>query len=203
MKYIRIFIAALTMLVAASAVADDYYGRLTPPQPTHSGRKIEVLEFFFYGCIHCFHLHPELAKWVRTMPRDVSIDYVPVAFRNSWAPMAYTYYALKEMGKSGQLDDQLYDALNLKDLPLNDADSIGDFVSHNGVNRKQFIDYYNSFSVRADVDRAHQMMVDYQIQGTPTLIVEGKYVVFNNKDPKVTIENLNKVIDMVREDRHK
>ena len=197
MKYIRIFAAVLTMIFATSANADDY-SLLSPPQPTHSGKKIEVLEFFFYGCIHCYHLHPALAKWEKTMPRDVSIDFVPVVFSQAWAPMAYTYYALKEMGKVKQLDDKLYDALNLDGLALNDVNSIADFVSHYGIKRKTFIAYYKSFTVQADVERARQMVADYQISGTPTLIVDGKYVVYNKADPDQTIANLNKVIAMVR-----
>lgn len=197
MKYIRIFAAALMMMLATSAFAEDY-SMLSPPQPTHSGNKIEVLEFFFYGCIHCYHLHPSLAKWEKTMPQDVSIDFVPVVFSQAWAPMAYTYYALKEMGKVKQLDDKLYDALNMDGLPLNDVNSIADFVSHYGIKRKEFIAYYKSFTVQADVERARQMVNDYQISGTPTLIVDGKYVVYNKADPDQTIVNLDKVIAMAR-----
>lgn len=202
MKYIRIFAAALTMVLATGAFAEDY-STLSQPQPTQSGKKIEVLEFFYYGCPHCFHLHPALARWEKTMPKDVAIEYVPSVLSNDWVPMAYTYYALKEMHKDKLLDDKLYNALNIDGLPLGDLDSIADFISHNGINRQDFIDYFQSFTVDSDVKRARQMGIDYQIGGTPTLIVDGKYVVYNKVNADDTIANLNKVIAMARKARRR
>jgi protein dithiol oxidoreductase (disulfide-forming) len=203
MKLIRRFLAVLTILVAvnASAYAEEY-AMLIPPQPTHTGKKIEVLEFFFYGCIHCFHLHPELSKWEQTMPGDVSLDFVPVHFNPSWEPMAYTYYALKAMGQQKRLDDKLYNALNQDGLPLYNMDNIADFVAKNGVNRAKFVKYYQSFSVQSEVERSGQMTTAYQIEGTPTIVVDGKYVI-TGLEPADTIRVLDQVINKVRQERGK
>lgn len=202
MKLIRTVFAVLTILLATNAYAAPNYSLLIPPQPTHSGKKIEVLEFFFYGCIHCYHLHPYLNKWEKTMPRDVSLDFVPVHFNPSWQPMAYTYYALKAMGQQKRLDDKLYDALNQQRLPLYDMNAIADFVAKNGVNRSKFIKYYKSFTIQNEVDNSGQMTTAYQIEGTPTIVVEGKYVI-SGLEPQEMIVALNQVIKKVRRESGK
>jgi thiol:disulfide interchange protein DsbA len=202
MKLIRKVFAVLTLLLATNVYAAPNYSLLIPPQPTHSGKKIEVLEFFFYGCIHCYHLHPYLNKWEKTMPRDVSLDFVPVHFNPSWEPMAYTYYALKAMGQQKRLDDKLYDALNQQRLPLYDMNSIADFVAKNGVNRAKFLKYYQSFSVQNEVQSSGEMTSAYQIEGTPTLVVEGKYVISGLEPPEMIVA-LNEVINKVRQETGK
>ena len=112
---IRGLVVALALLVGGAAFAAAELGRdyslLNPPQPTET-RKIEVLEFFFYGCSHCFHLHPLLSGWEKTMPKDVQLTFVPTVFRDSWEPMAHTYFALESMGQREQLHDALYRAWN-------------------------------------------------------------------------------------------
>lgn len=206
MKRIRKILAVLMMMFAASAFAQPAtkpeYSLLSPPQPTTSGDKIEVLEFFFYGCIHCFHLHPKLSKWEKTMPRDVQLEFVPVHFNPSWEPMAYTFYALKAMGQLNQLDDKLYTAWNVDNTILVNRDDIADFVAKQGVDRQRFIGYYDSFSVQSEVKRSKQMTLDYQIGGTPTLVIDGKYAI-SGLEPDAAIRVLNEVIAKVRKERGK
>lgn len=204
MKHLRRVFAALMILFAAHALAapgaDPEYTVLQPAQPTGSGNKIEVLEFFFYGCIHCFHLHPKLSEWQKTMPKDVKLDFVPTVFNPNWEPMAYTYYALKAMGQLKQLDDTLYNAWNRENTILVDKDDIANFVAKQGVDRQAFLNNFDSFSVRSDVQRSKQMVVQYHISGTPTLVVEGKYVI-SGLEPEETIRVLNEVIKKVRKER--
>lgn len=205
MRHIRKFVAVLMMLCAATAFADpaeDGYTVLNPPQPTSSGNKIEVLEFFFYGCIHCYHLHPALSKWEKTMPKDVKLTFVPTAFNPNWEPMAYTFYALEAMGQQKRLHDKLYDAWNVDRMLLTESDKIADFVATQGVDRQQFLANYNSFSVMRDVKRAKQMIRSYQIDGTPTLVVDGRYVIAN-LEPEDAIRVLDEVINKVRMERRK
>ncbi len=101
---IKSLVVALSLLVGGAAFAAAELGRdyslLSPPQPTET-RKIEVLEFFFYGCSHCFHLHPLLSTWEKTMPKDVQLTFVPTVFRDSWEPMAHTYYRARKHGAAG------------------------------------------------------------------------------------------------------
>lgn len=186
---------------ACSAEAGRDYQLLNPAQPT-SGEKIEVLEFFFYGCSHCFHLHPQITAWEKTMPRDVAITYVPTVFRDSWEPMARTFYALEATGQLRLLHDALYQAWNVNNVDLSDEAKILDFVGPRGVDRGKFSAAYNSFSVQSRVTRAKQMIRSYGINGTPTLVVDGKYAI-TGLQPADAVRVLNEVIAMVRKERSK
>lgn len=187
--------ASGTALAAEAQLGKDY-SLLNPPQPTNT-KKIEVLEFFFYGCSHCNLLHPLLSAWEKTMPKDVELSFVPTVFRDSWEPMAYTFYALESMGKLAQLDDPLYRAWNEQNMVLVDEDKIADFVAKNGVDRAKFTAAYDSFSMQSMVTRAKQMIRSYGINGTPTLVVDGKYVI-EGLQPEDTIQALKRVIVMAR-----
>jgi thiol:disulfide interchange protein DsbA len=197
---IRSLVVAVALFISGAALADAQLGKdyslLNPAQPTGT-KKIEVLEFFFYGCSHCFHLHPLLSAWEKTMPRDVELTFVPTIFRDSWEPMANTFYALESMGQQQQLHDALYRAWNEENLALTDADKIADFVTKHGVDRAKFTAAYNSFSMQSKVTRAKQMIRSYGINGTPTLVVDGKYVI-EGLQPEDTIRALKVVIVMAR-----
>ena len=197
---IRSLVVAVALFISGAALADAQLGKdyslLNPAQPTGT-KKIEVLEFFFYGCSHCFHLHPLLSAWEKTMPRDVELTFVPTIFRDSWEPMANTFYALESMGQQQQLHDALYRAWNEENLALTDADNIADFVAKHGVDRAKFTAAYSSFSMQSKVTRAKQMIRSYGINGTPTLVVDGKYVI-EGLQPEDTIRALKEVIVMAR-----
>lgn len=199
MKLLKSLVIALSLLVGGTAFAAELgkdYSLLNPPQPTET-KKIEVLEFFFYGCSHCFHLHPLLSKWEKTMPKDVQLTFVPTIFRDSWEPMARTYYALESMGQQQKLHDALYNAWNVDNNQLLEEDKIRDFVSSHGVDGAKFSAAYNSFSMDSKVARAKQMIRTYGINGTPTLIVDGKYVI-EGLQPADTIRVLKDVIEVAR-----
>lgn len=201
MKQIKRIFLVLAMLCASQAFAADYK-TLSDPQPTRSGDKIEVLEFFFYGCIHCYYLHPGLSAWEKTMPKDVQLTYVPTIFRSSWEPMANTFYALELMDQRKQLDDALFQAWNVNNVDLSDEAKIAAFLSQHGVDSKKFGQMYNSFTVETKVMRSKQMLQSYHIMGTPTLIVDGRYVI-EGLEPDETIRVLNEVVDKVRKERGK
>ena len=193
---------AVALFVSGAAFAGAQLGKdyslLNPAQPT-STKKIEVLEFFFYGCSHCFHLHPLLSAWEKTMPKDVELTFVPTVFRDSWEPMASTFYALESMGQQQQLHDALYRAWNEQNMALTDEDKIADFVAKHGVDRAKFTAAYNSFAMQSRVARAKQMIRSYGINGTPTLVVDGKYVI-EGLQPEDTIRALKDVIVMARKE---
>ncbi len=201
---IRSLVVTAALLVSGTVFADAQLGKdyslLNPAQPT-STKKIEVLEFFFYGCSHCFHLHPLLSAWEKTMPEDVELTFVPTVFRDSWEPMAYTYYALDSMGKETALNDALYRTWNVDNNYLVDEDKIADFVAKHGVDSAKFKAAYNSFAMQSKVSRAKQMIRSYAINGTPTLVVDGKYVI-EGLQPADTIRALKDVIVMARKEHH-
>ncbi len=206
MKLFRGLVAAALLLLSTQVFAEAQlgrdYSRLEPAQPTHTGDKIEVLEFFFYGCSHCYHLHPLISAWEKKMPKDVELQFVPVMFRDSWEAMARTFYALEAMGLERRLHDDLFKAWNVENQVLTEQSDVEDFVAKHGVDRSKFSAAYNSFTVNSKVARANQMMRDYGIRGTPTLVVDGKYVI-TGLTPEVTIQVLNDVIARARKERSK
>ena len=197
---VKSLIVAAAVLISSTAFSAIQEGRdytvLPVSQPAGSS-KIEVLEFFFYGCSHCYHLHPKLAEWEKNMPKDVELTYVPTIFRDSMEPMARTFYALESLGKLHSLHEPLYKAWNVDNMQLFDEDAILDFVASKGIDRAKFASGYNSFSMQSKVTRAKQMTRSYAISGTPTLIVAGKYAI-SGLQPDDTIRVLKEVIDMAR-----
>ncbi len=199
---IKMLVAATLLLAGSSAFAAAELGRdyklLNPPQPV-STQKIEVLEFFFYGCSHCFDLHPHLVAWEKTMPKGVELIYVPTIFRDTWEPMARTFYALEAIGQVRALHDPLFKAWNVDSIPLNDEAQIAGFVATHGVDRAKFSAAYNSFSVQSKVVRANQMIRSYGISGTPSLVVDGKYLI-SGLQPRDALRVLDEVIEIARKE---
>jgi len=206
MDFLRKLFVVLLLCFAVQTQAEVMEGRdyrvLKPAQPVGSGNKIEVLEFFFYGCSHCYHLHGPLSRWQKTMPKDVDLQFVPVIFRDSWEPMARTFYALEAIGQREQLHNDLFEAWNVFGTDLSDQARIADFVAKRGVDRSKFDAAYNAFSVAGKVARSNQLVRSYGVRGTPTLAVDGKYII-TGLEPAETIRVLNEVIQIARRERSK
>jgi thiol:disulfide interchange protein DsbA len=206
MGFFKQIFSVLALLCAsyahAGVVPGVEYKLLNTPQPTHSGKKIEVLEFFFYGCSHCYYLHLEMENWKKRMPKDVDFQYVPVVFDENWEPMAHTFYALEALGKLNQLHDALFDAWFVSNIDLSDEAKITDFVAKHGVDRDKFAAEYNSFSVSSKIMRSNQMVRNYGIRGTPTIAVDGKYII-TGLQPQDIIRVLDEVVKIARKERMK
>jgi thiol:disulfide interchange protein DsbA len=204
MKFFKqlMFVLALvcSMQASAQSVLGKDYTRLSQTQPMRPGNKVEVLEFFFYGCSHCYHLHPFLSAWEKKIPKDVELQYVPVIFRDNWEPMARTLYALEVLGQRDKLHDDLFKAWNVSNIDLSGESQVANFVSQRGVDRNKFAEAYNSFAVSSKVIRCSQMQESYQIRGTPTIVVDGKYTI-TGLQPADMIRVLNDVIDVARKER--
>ena len=204
MKFFKQLFLMLALLCATQVFAEPVPGKdykiLNPAQPVRSGNKIEVLEFFFYGCSHCFKLHPFVSAWEKKMPKDVELIYVPTIFNESWEPMSRTFYALEAMGQQQRLHDELFNAWNVNNIDLSDEAKITEFVSKHGVDRKKFSEAYNSFSMQSKVTRSKQMAQSYGIRGTPTLVVDGKYLITGLQNAE-TMNVLNSLVDKARKER--
>ena len=201
--YTKGLLLTVALFISTAAFAAVEPGKdfrvLNPSQPT-SSNKIEVLEFFYYGCSHCFDLHPPLTTWEKTIPQDVELILVPTIFRESWEIMARTFYALESMGQLQKLHDPLFRAMHVDNVLLNDEAQVGDFVAKNGVDKTKFSAAYNSFSVQSKTARAKQMIRAYGISGTPTIVVDGKYLITGLRSAD-TLRVLNEVIVMARKAR--
>jgi thiol:disulfide interchange protein DsbA len=214
MNSIRLLAAALFLGVISftgisSARAEPVEGRdytvLPHPQPTESGKNIEVLEFFWYGCPHCNDLHPHIKTWLKKMPKDVNFRYVPAVFRPNWIPGLKTFYALEALGERDKLHDKVYEAIHADKVDLTKDEVLFDWIAKQGIDRQKFIDAYNSFSVQNQVARATQMSKDYNLSGVPAVVVDGRYLTSGKMGgtPQDTIKILDELIEKVRKERLK
>ncbi len=153
------------------------YRALTNPVPTNSGDKIEVAEVFWYGCPHCYSFKPLIEKWEQDLPEDVAFELLPAALGQSWEPHARAFYTVKALDKFEQTHDALFDALARDRKPLNDAESLAEFLSEYGVDAEKFVKTYNSFGVNAKMQQAQARIRGARITGVPAMLVNGKYVV--------------------------
>lgn len=190
-----------TSLVAAQLVASRDYRPVNPPQPTDSGAKIEVLEFFWYGCPHCSNLQPTLRAWLKRKPADVEFKRVPAVFQDSWVPLTKAYLAIEAMGLVDKLHHDVFAAIHEKNIRLQDPKVLFDWVAQQGVDRQKFIDTYNSFAVQTRAQRSIDMTRNYDIPGTPALVIDGKYLTAPsmtlNPDNSVNYERYFRVLDEV------
>lgn len=176
---LRLFLAVALCLAGFSVNAEIRPGKeyelLSPPQPTETGKKIEVLEIFSYACSHCFDLEPDINKWAKQLPKDVEFRRLPAIFRESWTPLAKAFYTFEAMGLSDKLHGEFFRAIHVQRTRLEDDKAIFDWVEKQGVPRKAFIDAYSSFSVQSKASRAKQLTQAYGITGVPAIIVDGKF----------------------------
>lgn len=180
------------------------YTRLNNPQPTRSGEKIEVLEFFWYGCPHCYQLHPHVKTWLKNIPEDVVFHYQPTIFRANWIPAAKLFYAMEAIDATDKLHDKTYDAIHRDKININNEPELFSWVEKQGVDRKKFIQAYQSFGIQNQVARSTQMTRQYQLTGVPALVINGKYLTSGKMGgtPEDTIKVLNKLIDKVRQEEN-
>ncbi|MFW2440258.1 MAG: thiol:disulfide interchange protein DsbA/DsbL [Arenicellales bacterium] len=182
MKKILILLLSLT-LSPTLLMAEEYsegieYTAYKKPFPVTTGDKIEVREVFWYGCPHCFTLDAPLNKWRNEgIPADAEFIRMPAIFRDSWMVHARAYYAFESLDLTEELHHAVMNAMHVKKQRLTTEDQIADFVSTQGIDRKKFIDAYNSFSVDALSRQAKIMTGRYGIKGVPSIVVDGRYLV--------------------------
>lgn len=181
MKVLKFSLMCCLLVFASGALAtaptlNKDYLLVTPPQPIETGNKIEVIEFFYYGCSHCYDLEPYLKKWMGVAPKDVAFRRIPAVFRDDWAPLTKTFYTLEALGELNRLHGDVFEAIHVKQINLNNEQTLFDWMEQHGVNRKKFADTYNSFSVNSRVEFAKKLTKAYGVQGTPSLVVDGKYL---------------------------
>ena len=204
-------IVAATFGIAAALplqaqTAGKEFTEINPVQPTDNQAKIEVLEFFSYGCIHCYKLHPHAKKWAAGAPKDVEFKRVPVTFdRPQMVPMAKLFYTLEATGDMARLDDLVFRAVHDEGVALATDKAVLEWVGKQGVDLKKFTDTYNSFGIQSKVQRAAQLTKAYRVAGTPQVYVNGRYAVRNEGmsgyDQIMTVTG--QLVDKVRAEKGK
>jgi thiol:disulfide interchange protein DsbA len=194
-------------LLAGSAAAQGKpaYKPLANPQAVDTGDRIEVIEFFWYGCPHCFDLEPVLEKWTAKLPGDVAFRRIPAIPTPRWAPNARTFYTLEALGELERLHGQVFNAIHLDRVNLNDEKIQIEWMAKKGVDRARFDAAWKSFSVQSKTKRAVQLTRAYDVDGVPALVVDGKYLtsVSMAGSPEALLKTLDALIAKARAERPK
>jgi len=166
------------MLVQAQPAPGVDYQELSPAQATDTPGKIEVLEFFWYGCPHCYNFEPVLEPWVKKLPKDVQFRRVPAMFNEEYAQGARAFYALDAIGEEQRVHKALFEAVHTgSGLRVGNEAAITEWLGKQGVDTKKFAAAYRSFGVESKLNRAAQLTRAYKIDGVPSMAVNGKYVI--------------------------
>ena len=153
------------------------YSELKPAQPVEAKGKVEVLEFFWYGCPHCYTLEPLLEKWTARLPADVQFRRQPAVLNEGWAREAAAFYTFEALGVLERLHRPFYDAIHRDRLNTRDPATLAEWLRKQDVDPQKYEDAFKSFGVQSKVRRAMQLSLAYRIDGTPALAVQGRYTV--------------------------
>jgi protein dithiol oxidoreductase (disulfide-forming) len=174
------------------------FSELQPPRPTESGGKIEVLEFFWYGCIHCYNLEPKLESWLKGKPADVEFRRVPAVLSDRWGHDAAVFYAFEALGVLDKLHKPFFDAIHVNRLRSDNIAALNAWLEKNGVDPKKFDAAARSFGVQSKVKRAIQLTSEYKIDGTPAMAVQGRYTVPSSDR---MLDTVNQLVATVRKNK--
>jgi thiol:disulfide interchange protein DsbA len=167
--------AAAWLLVAGTALAQGPFRVISPAQPTDPD-KIEVLEFFWYGCPHCYHLEPVLNAWIKGLPKDVVFKRVP-ASSGGWQSLAQVFYTVEAMGLLDQLHTKIFEAIHRDGINLGNKKLRDEWLAKQGVDPAKYAEVEKSFSVVTKLQRSKQLGEIYKVDAVPQLIVNGKFLV--------------------------
>ena len=182
--------------MAANFVAGKDYTVLPNPGVVDVKGKIEVREFFWYGCGHCFTLEPHMQAWLRKLPKDVNFVRTPAAMNPVWEQSARGYYVAEALQIRRKIHLPLFHAIHDKGQQIFDQKSQAKFFVKYGVPEAKFNSLYNSFPITAKVSKANQLAKQYQLTGVPAVVVNGKYVV-QGDDGKV-VQVINYLVEKER-----
>lgn len=200
----------LTLSGLASAqgqkIEEGFDYRILPiAQPVETKGKVEVIEFFWYGCPHCYDFEPELSSWVKRQSKDVVFRRVPVAFRDDFMPHSQLFYALEAMGKGDAFNEKVMYAMHKENKRLLNENEIADWVASQGIDRNAFLATYRSFAVISKARAAKQLAEAYRIDGVPTIVMQGKYVtspsIAGSKAKAIVVMDF--LVEKIRKDKYK
>jgi thiol:disulfide interchange protein DsbA len=202
----KLFSLLVVMLLAAPlawAQPGKYqFTELKPPQPVETpGKSIEVVEFFWYGCPHCYNLEPLIEAWVKKLPPDVQFRRIPAVFNERWGHDAAIFYTFEAMGLLDKLHRPFFDAIHRDRLRSDDQAAMTQWLQKNGVDPKKFYETLKSFSVQTRTRRAVQLTTAYKIDGTPAMAVQGRYTVSTEqgRSREGMLDTVSYLVEMLRQ----
>lgn len=174
---ILMLLASFNVLAADPQVGKDF-DKTAQAIPTDTPNKIEVVEVFWYGCIHCYHMDPLLNAWVKKLPADVTFKRIPGLPNPSWAPMAKAFYAMEDLKLSDKLHTALFDAVHKQKVlnPTDEKAAIDWIAKQGGVDKAKVDDAFKSFSMNNKLNRAAQYFRATGATGVPSIIIDGQFI---------------------------
>lgn len=202
-------LAPALFLLALNAWAQFQPGRefqrLDPPHPAALDGRIEVIEFFYYGCPVCYETEPFLSRWLGAAPDYVAIRRVPALSSEAWEPFAKLFYALETLGQVERLHWPVYDAIHFDDLKLGDEKVVADWAARNGIDREKFVQTYGSQAVAERVAQARELLKAYGVRAVPTFVVDGKFLTSARlaEGTQQVVQVLDHLVRLAREERQR
>ena len=202
-KLFSLFFALAVAMPLAGAQPGKYqYTELKPPQPVDvQGKSVEVVEFFWYGCPHCYNLEPLIEAWAKKLPPDVQFKRIPAVFNERWAHDAAIFYTFEAMAVLDKLHRPFFDAIHRDHLRTDNQQAMTEWLQKNGVDPKKFYDTMKSFSVQSKTRRAVQLTTAYKIDGTPAMAVQGRFTVSTEqgRSREGLLDTVSYLVDMLRQ----
>jgi len=199
--------AALTGLAAIGGRAlaqNEQYNTLDPAQPTEDPSRIELIEFFHYGCPHCRNFDPLLEAWLVNLPKDAYFKRVPAIWGNpKLKSLARLYYAAEATGDLHTLHGEVFGAFQSQHEPLDKAEGVRNWVAGKGVDADKFMAAYDSFGIQSKLARADQLARNFHVQGVPTMAVNGKFTTSASLtgSHENTLKVVEQLMDKIRSER--
>ena len=203
-KALSIAAAFLAFAVGGAwAQAPAPYSLLQPQQPTDGSGKIEVVEFFWYGCPHCYSLEPAVNAWLKSAPKDVVFKRIPAYPSESWGEMAKVFYTLEAMGLLDQYHQRVFDAMHKENVNLANKRLREEWLAKNGIDVAKYNEVEKSFTVATKLARARQLTQAYKVDSVPRLFVNGKYFTSAEQagGPDKVFPVVDKIIVIARKDK--
>ncbi len=175
-----IFISLLLAFSSSSAISAPFeedvdYERLDQPQPTKSKNKIEVIEFFWYGCPHCNNFDPYLQRWKKGLASDVEVILIPAIFRPEWEIHARAFYTAQVLKVLDTIHPAMFSAIHNRGVPMSNEAQIMALFIDNGVSERNFKRIFNSFAVESKVRKAKTVHLNYGVRSVPNMVINGAY----------------------------
>ncbi len=179
------------------------YRLIEPPQRVETGDKIEVIDFFWYGCPFCNQFLPFLEEWSKGKPADVALRRIPAMLKDNWAPHARIFYTLELLNEVDRLHAKVFHSYHVEELYMSKPDVMEQWAIKNGIDRRKWVDAYFSPEVDGKIARAVRATKLYTVEGTPSLAVDGRYITSGSMAPSIKemVTVLNDLIVLARQKR--
>lgn len=160
---------------ASNATAAEGYELINPPQNTSTPDNVEVIEFFWFGCPHCYAFEPTIAAWEEDMPANVTFIREAPPLNPSWEQHSRAFYAAQLMGKEVEFVEAMFTAIHEQKKRMRKPSDIGDLAAEHGMEKDKFMKTMKSFAVQTKLNRSIQLAQAAGLTGVPAIVINGKY----------------------------